>query len=219
MMKSPGSRAPAPVCVLVGEIERLFAERRKPLSYTQAEALGLLMVARELGRAGRVRLSRMLGLGEQGTRSLIRLLERGGLVDRRGWGLALAPRARLLLESLRVVEMLPRPRELSRMGWERVALAQVCHARRPRFSTGDAVRIRDSVVSWGGLGAVVMLVEAGGVPRLLGGEGTSFEQMLAAKAAEALGGLCEGVLGFLGFPGSGYLWGPLYGFLLGVCGG
>ena len=219
MTRSFGSRAPAPVCGLLGEIERVFSQRGgKPLSYSPAEALGLLVLLRDVGRVGRVRLSRLLGLGEQGVRNLVRMLSEAGLVEKSGWGVAPGPRARLMLEGLRVVELLQRPSFLEDMGWRRVALVQLCLPRPPRLSVGDVLRLRDLVVAWGGLGAVVLVVGGDGRAVMVGGEETGFEAELSRLASE-VAAPCAGVEGFVGFDSERGLWGSVYGFLEGLCRG
>ncbi len=202
------------ICTVMSRIEKMVSKGvlRAP-AYSPADALGLLLYTNTVGVAGRINISRCIGLGEQATRTLIRDLELEGLIKRDRRGVKPAEDASECLKSIVVNDLIPSP---SFLGWRNTVVLQLEHERF-RLGSKEIIRLRDAVVRWGGEGAVILLKHRG-EPRLTLPflEGSEHEEKLNTVLRQVLV-ISEGLVSVMGYPSNITRWYPVYGFLEEFC--
>ncbi len=202
------------VCTVMSRIEKMVSKGvlRAP-AYSPADALGVLLYTSTVGAAGRISISRCIGLGEQATRTLIRDLELEGLIKRDRRGVKPAEDVSECLKSIVVNDLIPSP---SFLGWRNTVVLQIEH-KSLRLSNKDIIRIRDAVVRWGGEGAVILLKRRGD-PRLTLPflERSEHEEELNNILRQVLV-ISEGLVSVMGYSSTLTRWYPVYGFLEEFC--
>ncbi len=199
------------ICALLSRIEECIVKKPKITTYSEADALGMLIILRDLGRLGRIKLSRLLNIGEQSIRSLGSLLEESGLIKKGSYGYMITNRALNLLTGINFVEKITSSKAIP---WKRIGIVQVC--KKVGIDNKKLLEIRDNTVVWGGYGSITLLIDERGEVRLPGGEGTSLEKEIIEEIENHYLS-CEGVIGILGIRNEVGPWGPLYGFLEALC--
>ena len=142
-------------------IERVagkIAPGRTP-SFIEAHILKALEVIGEEGSVGRIRLSRILGLGEGTIRTLIRHLKREGLIEVSRSGITLSELGRSILADVtdRISGAVSVPESPLTVGPHNVAVLVRGSSANVRYG----VEQRDAAIKAGALGATTLLFKGG----------------------------------------------------------
>uniref|UniRef100_A0A7J3ZMF8 PH0730-like N-terminal domain-containing protein n=1 Tax=Fervidicoccus fontis TaxID=683846 RepID=A0A7J3ZMF8_9CREN len=182
-----------------------------PTGYTEADVLGALIALRDLGRIGRSRLSRILGIGEGSLRGLLKNLEKARIIERSRSGVSLVKWVARELSSMHIAEFAPAS---SVIPWERVVLVQLCNVK-PRLDYKGVIEVRDNTLRWGSLGCIIATIEHGRL-KITGLENYGLVREIESELQNYITD-CDGVLGVIGCDKRALRWALIYGFLEGVC--
>ncbi len=199
------------ICVLVEKIkETVRGGRGREPYYTPADALGALLYIKDVGRAGRIAISRVLGLGEQSVRTMLRDLEIMGLVKKSKSGAELSDSSKQLTSGVRVIDLISLPSFLS---WPRACIVEVL-VDNPGLIEKKILDVRDNVIRWGGLGALILIVEDGVIKAPFVGD--EYASIIASELRGLLSAR-RGVAAVIGYNDEVCKWHPIYGFIEGLC--
>lgn len=124
-------------------------------SFNMLDLLRLLRLLAESGRAGRIKISRELGLGEGATRTIIRRLAEAGLIVASRNGCSLSDKGRSLWNNIE--KIIPKMVEIgsNELTLAPKSVAILVRGRADRVKNG--IEQRDAAVSIGAKGAVTMV--------------------------------------------------------------
>ena len=207
-MKACGCQAS--ICKLISMLKNISSSSLS--GYSEADALGALIALRDLGRIGRSRLSRILGIGEGSLRGLLRDLEKTGAIVHARSGAMLARWVAQDLHSIHIAEFAPVSNVIP---WEYVVLVQLCNVK-PNLDQKSVIEIRDNTLRWGSLGCIIALSSHGRL-RVVGLEKHGLVREIESEVQNYVIE-CDGILGIIGCDRKVPKWALIYGFLEGVCG-
>ena len=143
---------------LIEKVAGKIAPGRTP-SFIEAHILKALEVIGDEGSIGRIRLSKILGLGEGVTRTLIRHLKREGLIEVSRSGITLSEVGRSILAEVtdRMSGVVSIPESPLTVGPHNVAVLVRGSSANVRYG----VEQRDAAVKVGALGATTLLFKDG----------------------------------------------------------
>jgi hypothetical protein len=182
------------------------------VGFSLPDVLAVLYYISRDNTAGRITLSRRLGIGEMSVRSILKFLINKGILSLRG---SIKKIGEQYLSSLKNIEF----REIigfSPLGWERVYIFEAC-VQEPEKLASRTIELRDSAVRWGAEGAIILL--SLGDKRILAPGITSphlvkqLEKTIVPNRSLA----CEGIVVLVGLEKEAIEWFPVYGLIQKIC--
>lgn len=139
---------------LLNEISSKSAPGPSP-SFNMLDLIRLLRLLAESGRAGRIKISRELGLGEGATRTMLKRLSEAGLIVTLKTGCSLSDRGRSLWNN--IAKIMPKIVEIgsNELTLAPKSVAILVKGRADKVKSG--IEQRDAAVSIGAKGAVTMV--------------------------------------------------------------
>lgn len=139
---------------LLNEISSKSAPGPSP-SFNMLDLIRLLRLLAESGRAGRIKISRELGLGEGATRTMLKRLSEAGLIITLKTGCSLSDRGRSLWNN--IAKIMPKIVEIgsNELTLAPKSVAILVKGRADKVKSG--IEQRDAAVSIGAKGAVTMV--------------------------------------------------------------
>ena len=198
------------LCFFLRDVEHAFKGGR---TYDTPDLLGVLYYIHRDGRIGRIMLSRRLRLGEQSVRSILNFLSKKNYVFVKDGLKKVESNLSMSLNGINV--SFPFIHGLL-IGWNRIVLFEACLPS-VDFILNHLVELRDSVVRWGGKGAVIIVAKKTGKPYLPGlGEGEVEKNIVSFIQKTSILD-CSGVKAIIGLEENIVEWYPIYGFLNVLC--
>ncbi len=199
------------MCRIINKLQE--SELRGKHLFTSADLLATLYYIEKQGDVGRIFLSRILGVGEQVARNILKELLAQELIMTEGRSKRVSEELREFLDNMLVTEIIPSPEIL---GWPRTVLLQVCIDANI-ISSNKLVWLRDRIVRWGGAGGVILFKDIDGRISLPGGEGSDAEKSLQSILRDFKLLDCNGLVVLVGLEEKVSEWLPVYGFLEALC--